>query len=257
MSEVLTHRKPLKHELAKHIRDVLISSPADGQVLTYEAATSLWKNKSAPPPGPHKDTHKTLGSDAFVLADLLDCVSRLKFISPGGVLVGTRRALKFISGKGVAILLSDDAANEKVDATFYVTPFRDFIFHADGASTVWTNMPAALTEFLGSTRHRTLIYATDLASMRLIVNVQTAGSANAKIRMQYSLDQATWYYLDQQDGGGTNPSVSISSTGIKNSGWATLDEAARVSALYVRLVGIDGDGAADPAFGNILVTCSG
>jgi len=44
---VLTHKLPLKHELAKHIADVLISSPADGQVLTYEAASAKWKNKAA------------------------------------------------------------------------------------------------------------------------------------------------------------------------------------------------------------------
>jgi len=51
MSEVLTHKLPLKHELARHIADVLISSPSDGQVLTYEAATALWKNKAAPGAG--------------------------------------------------------------------------------------------------------------------------------------------------------------------------------------------------------------
>jgi len=44
---VLTHKLPLKHELAQHIADVLISSPADGQVLTYEAASAKWKNKAA------------------------------------------------------------------------------------------------------------------------------------------------------------------------------------------------------------------
>lgn len=31
----------------KSLLDVLISTPADGDVLTYEAATSLWKNKAA------------------------------------------------------------------------------------------------------------------------------------------------------------------------------------------------------------------
>jgi len=46
MSEVLTHKKPMKHRLDKHIADVLISSPADGQVLTYEAASQKWKNKA-------------------------------------------------------------------------------------------------------------------------------------------------------------------------------------------------------------------
>jgi len=48
MSEAITHKLPLKHELAKHIADVLISSPADGQVLTYEAASQKWKNKAPP-----------------------------------------------------------------------------------------------------------------------------------------------------------------------------------------------------------------
>jgi len=45
MSEAITHKLPLKHELAKHIADVLISSPVDGQVLAYEGG--LWKNKPA------------------------------------------------------------------------------------------------------------------------------------------------------------------------------------------------------------------
>jgi hypothetical protein len=51
MSEVLTHKKPIKHRLDKHIADVLITSPSDGQVLTYEAASLKWKNKEAPAGG--------------------------------------------------------------------------------------------------------------------------------------------------------------------------------------------------------------
>jgi len=35
----------LKH-LLKKLKDVLISSPADGQVLTYEASSKKWKNKA-------------------------------------------------------------------------------------------------------------------------------------------------------------------------------------------------------------------
>jgi len=49
MSEAITHKIPVKHRLDKHVADVNVSSPADGQVLTYESATALWKNK--PPTG--------------------------------------------------------------------------------------------------------------------------------------------------------------------------------------------------------------
>jgi hypothetical protein len=37
--------KPQNGYELDEIHDVLITSPATGQVLTYEAATSLWKNR--------------------------------------------------------------------------------------------------------------------------------------------------------------------------------------------------------------------
>ncbi|RLC86242.1 MAG: hypothetical protein DRJ03_09360 [Chloroflexi bacterium] len=53
---------PAAHALDDHT-DVEISSPSDGEVLTYEAATSTWKNAAAPPPGAHASTHECGGSD--------------------------------------------------------------------------------------------------------------------------------------------------------------------------------------------------
>jgi hypothetical protein len=64
----------------------------------------------------HKDLHKTGGSDAFVLADLLDSVGRVK-ISKAGSLIGTRRQLNLIQGTGVTLTVVDDSGNEKVDVT--------------------------------------------------------------------------------------------------------------------------------------------
>jgi len=78
-----------------------------------------------------------------------------------------------------------------------------FNFLAGGSAVVWTNMPAALTEFLGTTINRVALNMIGASEVRFIVNVATAGSANAKLRMQYSTNQTTWYYMDQQDGGGT------------------------------------------------------
>jgi len=45
VSEVLTHKLPIKHRLDKHIADVAISSPANNQVLTYDSTSQKWQNK--------------------------------------------------------------------------------------------------------------------------------------------------------------------------------------------------------------------
>jgi hypothetical protein len=50
--------------------DVEITTPSDGQVLTFEESTQKWKNKSAPPPGPHASTHQKGGSDEIDLTGL-------------------------------------------------------------------------------------------------------------------------------------------------------------------------------------------
>jgi len=47
---IFVDHKALKH-LLKKLKDVLITGPVDGEVLTYEAATKLWKNKPAPAGG--------------------------------------------------------------------------------------------------------------------------------------------------------------------------------------------------------------
>jgi len=124
---------------------------------------------------------------------------------------------------------------------------------ADGGAVTWTDQPAALTEFLGATRHRTkksLLFST---KVRLIVNVTAAGADTpAKIRAQYSTDQETWYYLD----GVSGPSVDIyrplPGSFMVVSDWVDLAVGAKVDVV-LRLAGIDGDGAADPAFGSVFL----
>jgi len=46
MSEAIVHKLPIKHKL-NNLSDVLITSPADAEVLTYESASAKWKNKAA------------------------------------------------------------------------------------------------------------------------------------------------------------------------------------------------------------------
>ena len=62
MSEVLTHKVPMKHRLDAHIQDVLIVAPVNNDVLTYELATLLWKNKPVVA-GAHAPTHQTGAGD--------------------------------------------------------------------------------------------------------------------------------------------------------------------------------------------------
>jgi hypothetical protein len=114
----------------------------------------------------------------------------------------------------------------------------------------WTNQPAALAELDGSTYYRTKQDMTNALQARLIVNVAVAGAATpAKLRVQYSIDQTTWRYLD----GTAGPSVNINSpTGLKVSSWASLEPGAKAD-VFLRVVGLDGDDTADPQFGLALV----
>ena len=112
-------------------------------------------------------------------------------------------------------------------------------FHAPDITTVWTNMPAAVTEFFGGTRLRTRYPLWNCTMARLISNINVAGSANAKLKVQYSLDLSNWYDL--------GPVNAINFTGMMVSAWADIPMAAK--HVYLRIAGISGDGVADPSFG--------
>jgi len=117
--------------------------------------------------------------------------------------------------------------------------------------TIWTNMPSALTEFLGSVNYRQKIDLTHYdneAKCRLVGNVLVGGTNNAKIRVQYSVDNgANWNYFEAN---GLPQLTGLNTTGIKVSEWVLLPETAKTDVL-LRVVGLDGNGTADPSFGTI------
>ena len=124
-------------------------------------------------------------------------------------------------------------------------------FLHDSLVTEWTNQPAALTELFGTTINRTKINLTAVTSVTFVVNVQVAGVAGAALRVQYSTDEAIWNYLD----GAAGPSVAIDVTGVEV---ATVSLVAGAKAdVFLRVVGINGDAAADPAFGSIALIAGG
>lgn len=112
----------------------------------------------------------------------------------------------------------------------------------------WTAQPAALTELLGVTTARRKFDLRRYTQARVVAYVDTAGAAGAKLRAQYSTDESAWAYLD----GATGPSVAVDATGVEVSAWVDLEAAARAD-VFLRLVGIDGDGAADPVFGTLAL----
>ncbi|MCD6418369.1 hypothetical protein J7M00_06260 [bacterium] len=112
----------------------------------------------------------------------------------------------------------------------------------------WRNQPAALRELFNNTGNRTMVDLTNATQVRLTVGVVVAGAATAQIRAQYSTDLSTWSYLD----GGTGPSVAINTAGLKVSSWVNIVSAAQTD-VYIRIVGINGNGIADPQFGLITL----
>jgi hypothetical protein len=105
-------------------------------------------------------------------------------------------------------------------------------------------MPVALTEFFGAVVFRTKKDLSTFSLARIVPNITTAGVAGSKLRAQYSTDQITWHYMD----GSAGPSVTIDATGVRASSWVSLTTNAKAD-VFLRAVGLDGDGAIDPVFG--------
>jgi hypothetical protein len=117
-----------------------------------------------------------------------------------------------------------------------------------GFDQAWTNMPAAVTELGATTRHRTRFDLTNVTKARLLVNVMVIGTATADLCVEYSLDQATWSALAS----GAGICTPINATGVRVSGFPNIAAAAKAD-VYLRVVGRNGNGTLDPAFGSISI----
>jgi len=130
-----------------------------------------------------------------------------------------------------------------------------FVASTLGGTGAWTNMPAALTELYGDAFQRRTKDLRGFTQFRLAINVETAGAAGAVLGAQYSLDAgANWAGLDN----GTAATISdltqaINATGAFVTAWATLNTAAAINGILLRIVGSGGDGAADPSFRLIIM----
>jgi hypothetical protein len=141
-------------------------------------------------------------------------------------------------------------------STFSV-PYPYVIPILNAAATTWSNMPAALTELSGNAVRRQIRDLPQYAQFRFHVNVTVAGLAGSKIGVQYSLDGGmNWSGLDN----GTAATISTltqatDALGTFMTEWVTINSAARINGVMLRIVGQDGNGAADPDLSNIVIEC--
>ncbi len=140
-------------------------------------------------------------------------------------------------------LMNDGSGN-----LLWSRPTPEVVTILAGYNIQWRNMPADLTELFNATQHRTMVDLTNATQVRLTVAVGTAGSDSAELRGQYSTDESNWYYLD----GASGPGVPINAVGLQVSSWVNLVADAKTD-VYIRIIGINGDGRTDPKFGLITL----
>lgn len=108
-----------------------------------------------------------------------------------------------------------------------------------------TNSPAVEREVLNVTSYRLKLDLSPFVSCRAVLNVQTAGAANADVHFEGSADGSNWYDM--------TPEIAINPTGAKDTGWQELNAILRADNVLVRMREKDGDGALDPILRQVLL----
>jgi hypothetical protein len=114
---------------------------------------------------------------------------------------------------------------------------------------IWTNMPAALTEFLGSPNWRAGCSMKKVEQVRLVVNVLTVGQAGALLAARWSTGGAFAFF----DTVASGPQVTIATAGFRVSPWTNVPIAARMDGVAIQVIGQGGNAVLDPAFGQVLI----
>lgn len=150
----------------------------------------------------------------------------------------------FVSGAVlVAPVLGTPASGVLSNCTGYPVPPEHVTILADSVSVVWSNQPAALTEFKGNTDCRVKVDATNHTQCRLVVNVITAGFAGATVHPEYDAGSGFLELADTANAMDT----AIDATGLIDSGFVNIDALSKAD-VTIRIVGEGGNAMVDPDF---------
>ncbi len=109
-----------------------------------------------------------------------------------------------------------------------------------------TNMPLALTELASVVHRRAVMNFSEVGQIRMSIRVSTIGVSGSVLYAQYSTDESAWSTLVAN-------TVSLFTTGTKVTAWENVPSGAKVSDVFVRIVGTGGNGTLDPIVGNIYL----
>ena len=129
--------------------------------------------------------------------------------------------------------------------------FAEFPFFASVLT--FTNMPSGAQEVAAGTtgRYRLKVDLTNFTSLRVAVSYSVVGATGAGFYCDYSTDQSLWTTIGT--GTGTNLcKIDNATVGAYTSDWITIPAGAK-GDVWLRGMGINGDGAADPVIGRISV----
>lgn len=113
----------------------------------------------------------------------------------------------------------------------------------------WTNMPAAETEYVSPNAgytYRLKVDLTNASSARLSTFIGTNGFAGSKLKLQYSTDQAAW--VDT----GAEVALDAGATTLSVGSYASIPAGAKAD-VFLRIVGIAGNGIVDPSFSHLVI----
>lgn len=164
---------------------------------------------------------------------------------------GSDAAGRLAVGAPGAVLCADPDAT--LGQSWGRRPFSHIIYGNSGADVVWTNMPAAVTLWLGSHRHIRKVDLTSYRQCRLVVQKQAVAGAAASILAVYYATAFSTLVANYASIGTSSVQVSASGATVAvESAWVDLTALARVD-VYLAIVGQNGDGVLDPSFGFVEV----
>lgn len=132
---------------------------------------------------------------------------------------------------------------------------KSLVFNSPATAVTFTNIAAAITEIPAGAGARNRADLSNTTQIRVVAGVTTASAAGAVLAVQYSLDNgSTWVF---SDGGssytsGVSAAASLAATGTIGGTWRTVPTAMKTDVV-LRLVTVNGDGAADPVVGRMDV----